>query len=864
MDKQEKDNNMHICAGLLAHVDAGKTTLSEAMLYRSGSIRNLGRVDHQNAFLDYDELERNRGITIYAKQAALHWKQLHMNFVDTPGHVDFSAEMERTLAILDYAILIISGSDGVQAHTETIWQLLKAHQIPTFVFVNKMDISYHSKEELLKEMNQKLDSRCIDFMQEDARLMEDVSMCDDALMEAYLTQGVLEKDVIKTAIAQRKVFPCYFGSALKLDGIDAFLDGLKTWIKPKQYGDTFGARIYKISHDEQGNRLAHVKVSGGVLKAKMKISDTEKVDQLRRYSGNRFEVIQEALPGEICVIKGIRQLQAGDGLGFEEHHTEVESVAAMNYRMVLPANTDAFATMRKLIPLMEEDPQLHITYSEMKKEIRVQLMGEVQMEILKYTIAQRLGLSVTFDEGMVNYKETIEQEVEGVGHYEPLRHYAEVHLLLEPLAPGSGIQVDSIAPLDKLDRHWQRLILNHIQEKEHLGVLSGSPITDMKITLLCGKAHLKHTEGGDFRQATYRAIRQGLMKAKSVLLEPYYRFHAEVAAMHLSRLIYDLESMKAHFSILSQDEDICILEGEAPVACMQSYQLELRSYTGGKGKLSCFLDGYRPCQQAADVISQIGYDAQRDLDNPSSSIFCMHGSGYQVSWDKVEDYMHLPLRRQSPSETSFKHENTKVDEKELQRVFESIYGKPKDKKQPKRKPGKEIPATEIKTLKILPECLLVDGYNIIYDWDELRALAKDQMDAARDRLIDKLNNYQGYRKCEVILVFDAYRVKQSAQTIRKHGNIHVVYTKTSQTADNYIEMATHKLAKEYRVRVATSDGLEQLIVIGQGAQRISAREFQKEVEEHHRISSQEYKQQPVFRHQALTALREQKDVKKDK
>lgn len=845
----------HTVLGLLAHVDAGKTTLSEAMLYRSGTLRQLGRVDHQDAFLDYDVQERNRGITIYTKQAEAVWKDLRMSFVDTPGHVDFAEEMERTLQILDYAILIISGVDGVQAHTETIWQLLKAKQIPVFIFVNKMDLAYRDKQDIQAELVRKLDPACVDFMQKEASLYEEISMCDDTLLDAYL-QEELRIDMVQAAISKRQVFPCFYGSALKLQGIEELLDALASYVENRVYPDTFGARIYKISHDEQGNRLAHVKVTGGILKARMKVSDDEKVDQLRRYSGNRFEVIQEAKAGEICIIKGLKQLQAGDGMGFEKAHQESEVMAAMNYRMVLPEGIDAFAMMRKLSPLMEEDPQLHITYSERKKEIRVQLLGEVQMEILKYSIAQRFGVDVTFDEGMVNYKETILQEVEGVGHYEPLRHYAEVHLLLEPLPCGSGIQVDTIASLDKLDRHWQRLILSHMQEKEHIGVLSGSPITDIKITLLSGKAHEKHTEGGDFRQATYRAIRHGLMKAQSVLLEPYYRFTLHLPTENLSKAIYDLENRQASFTVVSQTLETCCIKGTAPVAQMQSYAMEVRSYTRGKGKLTCAIEGYHPCTHADDIIAQIGYDAQRDLEHPASSIFCVHGSGYQVRWEQVEAYMHLPLYTQKTTETTLQHESQKVDEAELQRVFESIYGKPKQHKRKVSTPAKEVTETTINSVEILPECILVDGYNMIFSWDELKVLTKDHMDTARQRLIDKLNSYQGYRNCELILVFDAYRQKQSSGTIQKQGNIHVVYTKTSQTADSYIEMATHRLAKEYRVRVASSDGMEQLIVIGQGAARISAREFLNEIEEQHTRTMKEHAQhKPVFRHQALADLR---------
>ncbi len=846
----------HAVTGLLAHVDAGKTTLSEAMLYTSGTLRHMGRVDHQDAFLDYDDQERNRGITIYSKQANLEWKDIHLDFVDTPGHVDFSSEMERTLQILDYAILIISGVDGVQAHTETIWNLLKAYEIPVFIFVNKMDISYDSADAILSKLKKQLHSNCISFMYEDEAFYEEISMSEDALLEKYLQQETITKEEIASAIERRFIFPVYFGSALKLDGVEKLLDGLSTYMVEKEYPSEFGAKIYKVTYDEQGNRLAHTKVTGGKLQAKMKLSETEKVDQIRVYEGNKFEVVQEAKAGDLCVIKGLKELQAGDGLGFEEGKNIAYASPVMNYHMVLPSEIDAFAMMRKLKPFMEEDPQLHISYHEIENEIRVQIMGEVQMEILKHKILQKLGVSVSFDEGRVNYKETILDSVEGVGHFEPLRHYAEVHLLLEPLPQGSGIQVDSDLSMDVLDRHWQRLILSHIKEKEHIGVLTGSPITDIKITLISGKAHAKHTDAGDFRQATYRAIRQGLRKAQSILLEPYYQFQLTVPTNYMSRAIYDLENMNASFKIADQQEQLTIIKGEAAVAKMQSYPITLRSYTQGKGKLQCSVDGYRSCDDMEEVILKMHYDPDRDLRNSCDSVFCEHGSGFNVPWDMVEEYMHIPLRNQPIKVQSVKRVSNKVDDHELKRVFESIYGKPKVKKQTTVKKRPEVAPTTVNSVKILQECILVDGYNMIFGWNKLKELAKDHMDAAKHQLIDVLNNYQGYRKCEIILVFDAYKRKQHDTTVTKEGNIHVVYTKTSQTADSYIEMATHKLAKDYRVRVATSDGLEQLIVIGQGAVRVSAQEFEKEIMACHAMEIKEYeKSQPVFRNQALEDIR---------
>ena len=850
-------NLKHIVIGILAHVDAGKTTLSEAMMYTSGAIRSFGRVDHKDAYLDYDAQERERGITIYSKEAELTWHDLTMSFVDTPGHVDFTSEMERTLPILDYAIIIVSALDGVQAHTKTIWNMLKAYHIPVFVFVNKMDITYSTREELIHNMQRELDAHCIDFEQEQDQLLEEVSMCDDALLDAYFNNGTIRDEELSQAIAQRRVFPCFFGSALKLDGIKRLLDGLEMYVTQPLYPSEFGAKVYKISHDEQNNRLTHVKVTGGVLKAKMKLSESEKVDQLRSYSGHKFEIIQEAQAGELCVIKGLKEIQVKDGLGFEEVDHHQESEAVMNYHLVLPKGSDAFVVMRDLKPLMDEDPTLHITYREDKKEIRVQIMGEVQMEILKEAIMNRLGIEVGFDEGMVNYKETILHPVEGVGHYEPLRHYSEVHILLEPLPAGSGIVIASEVGNDCLDRHWQRLIATHMAEKEHVGVLGGYPLTDVKMTLVSGKAHLKHTDGGDFRQATYRAIRQGLMKCECQLLEPYYDFRLEVPVAQISKAIFDLEAMHASFEIEQQEQEYAIIKGAASVDQMRAYPLQVRSYTKGKGKLLCRLDGYRPVCNQEDLLMQMTYDPLRDVKNPCSSVFCIHGSGVIVPWDEVENYMHLPSYFQQRASHTMQHRPTKVDDEELKRVFESIYGKPKEKKKVKKIEPMKPSIINQKEVKILPECLLVDGYNMIYAWSSLKELARDHIDAARDRLIDALNNYQGYHKCEVIVVFDAYKRKQQGVTITKQGNVHVVFTKTSQTADSYIEMSTHKLAKDYRIKVATSDGLEQLIVIGQGASRISAREFEQEVMKNHNMSIAEYhKNQPAFRHQALAQIRD--------
>lgn len=851
----------HIVIGTLAHVDAGKTTLSESMLFTSGSIRQMGRVDHKDAFLDYNAQERNRGITIFSKQAVLTWKDVKMTFMDTPGHVDFSTEMERVLQVLDYAVVVISALDGVQTHTKTIWKLLKHYQIPTFLFINKMDIAHHTKEELLVDMQTNLDERCIDFCDTSAGFYENVSLCDDALLEVYMEEGSLSKEVLAHHVRNRHVFPCFFGSALKMKGIETLLDGLTMYTETKQYPEEFGARIYKITRDEQGNRLTHMKIIGGSLKAKTKVNEHEKVDQIRQYSGLKYQVVQEVKAGEICAVKGMQYINAGTGLGIGAAQIQPVLSSYMNYRMVLPADCDAFAMMKQLTQLMDEDPQLHIRYIEATQEIRLQVMGEIQIEILTNVIKERFGIEVSFDQGSVNFKETIVSAIEGVGHFEPLRHYAEVHVLLEPLASGSGIQYASTCKEDVLNRRWQRLILAHMQEKEHLGVLTGSPITDMKITLLSGKAHLKHTEGGDFRQATYRAIRHGLKRAQSKLLEPYYEFTMHIPSAYVSKAIYDIEQMHGHFMVDEADADYTILHGDAPVRFMQNYQRSLRSYTKGQGELICSLKGYAPCIDEEALIQQSAYDSESDIENPCGSIFCAHGAGFYVPWEEVASHMHLDYvwvdpatieETTTPASSAMRKYH--VADEELARVVSRIHGVKREQRINKVK--KTEPKVIVDVVEKRPECVLVDGYNMIFSWPSLKELALENMDAAKSRFIDMMGNYQGYRNCTLILVFDAYKVKNQAGTIQQHGNIYVVYTKTSQTADSYIEMATHRMAKDYHVVVATSDFAEQMIVMGAGAQRKSAREFADEVAYLHKTKMQEYERtQPKHRNHALEDIR---------
>ena len=830
--------------GILAHVDAGKTTLSEAMLYRSGAIRSLGRVDHRDAFLDTDALERERGITIFSKQAMLPLPKCSVTLLDTPGHVDFSAEMERTLQVLDYAILVVSGTSGVQGHTHTLWQLLRRYQIPTFLFVNKMDIDGTDREALLHQLQEELSEGCVDFECEQAELFEQLALADDDAAERYLETGALAAGDIRRLIARRRVFPCWFGSALKLTGVDAFLRGIAAYTDEPKRGRDFGARVFKIARDPQGARLTFLKVTGGSLRVKTLLSGDgweEKADQLRIYSGTKYTLTETADAGTVCAVTGLSHTEPGDGLGMETAQEAPVLLPVLEYRLVPEEAISPQEAFLRLKQLAEEDPQLHPVWDARHQEIRMQLMGEVQMEILARVIAERCAMQVTFDEGSIVYKETIADTVEGVGHYEPLRHYAEVHLLMEPGEPGSGLRFDTVCSEDVLARSWQRLILTHLMEKPHLGVLTGAPITDMRITLLSGRAHLKHTEGGDFRQATYRAVRQGLKKAKSVLLEPWYAFRLELPQENTGRAMTDIQRMGGEFAPPEVAENgLFLLTGGAPVRRMRGYPREVTAYTRGRGRLHCTVSGYRPCTEQERIVQEIGYDSERDLENPAGSVFCSHGAGFEVKCDKVDSYAHLPLwstfrKADAPGQTSYRRSvaagGAPELEKELLAIFERTYGSIRRRDilptQMLRSDDKEA---LIRSLEPAEEYVLVDGYNIIHAWDELREIARDNLDAARHVLMDRLCNYQGYRNCALILVFDAYRVPQGLGAVEKYHNIHIVYTKEAETADQYIERVTYALGKRRRVRVATSDGLEQLIILGHGAQRIPAAEFHEELE----------------------------------
>ncbi len=703
-----------IIIGILAHVDAGKTTLSEGMLYLSGNIKQLGRVDHQDAFLDYNQLERQRGITIFSKQAMFDWKNTSFTLIDTPGHSDFSTEMERTLKVLDYAILVISGTDGVQSHTETIWQLLQEYHVPTFIFVNKMDLPTVSHDDIMKELQEKLSENCIDFQTEEDMLLESLAVCNEKMLDQYVENGTIDHELICEAIASRQIFPCFYGSALKLEGVEVFLNAMDEYMLVPGYPNDFGAFVYKISRDEQGNRLAHMKFNGGSLKVKTTWLEDNKVDKIRLYSGVKYTTVNEVQAGEICIVQGCKTIEAGMGLGIEESFQHVYLSSYMNYRIVLPPSCDEFKMYRQLLLLEEEDPQLHITYQEDNKEIRIQLMGEIQIEVLQKMIEDRFGVKVEFYQGNIVYKETIAEAVEGVGHYEPLRHYAEVHLLLEPGKRGSGIVVENKCRVEDLSPGFQQLIMTHILEKEHVGVLTGSPITDIKITLLGGRANVKHTEGGDFRQATYRAIRQGLKSTASVLLEPYYQFTLEIGNEYISKAMFDLEKMQARFQLDDSNTDKIQITGRAPVRLMQNYQTQVLTYTKGEGRFHCFVDGYEPCEQASEIIESIHYDSEADLENPTDSIFCAHGAGFHVPYDKVKDYMHLPFYYQQKverEETTYKKERFGSSDEELEAIFTRTYGKTK-RFMPVNKANREEEKQAAYERK--EECLLVDGYNVIH------------------------------------------------------------------------------------------------------------------------------------------------------
>ena len=838
-----------IVLGILAHVDSGKTTLSEAMLYRAGAIRKLGRVDHGDAFLDTDSLEKARGITIFSKQALLTAGNTAITLLDTPGHVDFSTETERTLQVLDYAVLVVSGTDGVQSHTETLWRLLRRYHVPTFVFVNKMDLPGMTREQLLTQLNRRLGEGFVDFGAEPAARNEALALCDEQLMEKMLDAGTLTDADIIPAVARRHVFPCWFGAALRLDGVDALLDGLDRYTRPAPALHAFGARVFKVSQDEQGTRLTWLRVTGGELKVKALLSGetdgepwAEKANQLRLYSGAKYTLTEAIGPGQVCAVTGLTHAKPGAGLGAERDSDVPVLEPVLSYQVLLPEGADVHAALGKLHRLEEEEPQLHVVWNETLGEIHVQLMGEVQLEVLRSLLAERFGLEVSFGPGGILYKETITEPMEGVGHYEPLRHYAEVHLLLEPLPRGSGMQFATDCREEVLDKNWQRLVLTHLEEKQHLGVLTGSPLTDVKITLIAGRAHLKHTEGGDFRQATYRAVRQGLMLAKSQLLEPWYAFRLEVPAENIGRAMSDIQRMEGTFDPPESGEETAVLTGFAPVSTMRSYPMEVVSYTRGRGHLSLTLDGYRPCHNAQEVIAAIGYEPEHDLDNPADSVFCAHGAGFVVPWDQVRSHMHVdsgwgkstrPEQEAAvPQRRAMAYRATLEEDAELLKIFERTYGPIKRDPLAAFRPvqKRERPDFAAEQWEIAPEYLLVDGYNIIFAWDELNALSKESLDAARHKLMDILCNYQGFQKCVLILVFDAYRVPGSPGSIEQYHNIHVVYTKEAETADMFIERVTHEIGRNRRVRVATSDGMEQIIILGHGALRVSARMFHEEVQ----------------------------------
>ena len=846
----------NIVMGILAHVDAGKTTLSEGMLYLSGTVRKLGRVDHKDAFLDTYSLERDRGITIFSKQAVFSLGNRRINLLDTPGHVDFSAEMERTLQVLDYAVLVISGADGVQGHTETLWKLLKLYEIPTFIFINKMDQPGTDRESLLTELKERLDEGCIVFGKgKNVESLEEIAMTDEAVLDYFMEHETVRNEDICRLIRERKIFPCYFGSALKLDGVQELLAGFEEYMKPFDGKKEFGARVFKISRDDKGERLTFLKVTGGKLVVKMPINKEEKINQIRIYSGAKYEAVNEVEAGGVCAVTGLSSSYIGQGLGVEKGTAAPFLEPVLTYQMILPEGADTTKVLRELKQLEEEEPLLNIVWNPALEEIHVQLMGEVQTEILKTMIAERFHLDVEFGTGKIVYKETIKSPVVGVGHYEPLRHYAEVHLKMEPLEAGSGLVFDTDCSEDVLDRNWQRLILTHLQEREHPGVLTGAPITDMKITIVAGRVHLKHTEGGDFRQATYRAVRQGLKSAESVLLEPWYSFVLEVPSEQVGRAMSDIGQMNGSFEgpEAEDKQGMVRLTGTAPASEMRDYQREVWAYTKGRGRITLTLKGYEPCHNAEEVIEEIGYDSERDVDNPTGSVFCVHGAGFLVKWDEVPEYMHIKedflaekpgieqdevmaVQMGNHCNYSGGYSFSYDDDPELLTIMEREFGSKQKERERYSSYRKQTVSTPVRHTTVIKEnepkkeYLLVDGYNIIFAWEELNELAKASIDAARNKLMDILSNYQGFIGCTLILVFDAYKVKGNQGEVQKYHNIYVVYTKEAETADQYIEKTTHEIGRKYKVTVATSDALEQVIVMGQGAYRISARDFYEEVE----------------------------------
>ncbi|MEA4964264.1 MAG: translation factor GTPase family protein [Oscillospiraceae bacterium] len=825
-----------ITIGVLAHVDAGKTTLSEGLLYRAGAIRTLGRVDHRDAFLDTEALERARGITIFSKQALLTAGNTRITLLDTPGHVDFSAEMERTLQVLDYALLVVSGTDGVQAHTETLWQLLRRYRIPTFLFVTKLDLPGPGREAILQELRSRLSEDCADAML--PSFHEEAALRDEALLGRFLERGALADSELSELIRSRRLFPCYFGSGLKLDGIDALLEGLDRLTVPPDCGPTFGAKVYKILRDSQGNRMTCLKLTGGSLSVRTQISYqtddgaplSEKVTSLRLYSGARFESVQEAEAGTVCAVLGLTGTYPGQGLGEETSSAAPVLTPVMTYGLTPPDGCDPRELLQKLRELEEEDPLLHLVWDPRLREIQLHLMGEIQIEVLRSLILSRFDADVRITDGRILYKETIAAPVEGVGHFEPLRHYAEAHLLLEPLPLGAGLQFGSCCGEDVLDRNWQRLILTHLQERQHLGVLTGSPITDMKLTLVSGRAHLKHTEGGDFRQATYRAVRQGLMQAKSILLEPVFSFRLEVPQAQIGRAIQDLRARQSAMSAPESVGDSAVLEGVAPVATLRGYQRELTAYTGGRGRLACRVSGYAPCHNQEEVVAACQYDPESDLEHTPDSVFCAHGAGFSVKWNQVPQYMHLESclrQRRTDAPPRVRTQNLNLEEKELQAILEREFG-------PIRRAQYRSPAPRqtAKPSAYTPRksVLIVDGYNAVFAWDGLRALAAYDLDAARTALMDILCNYRAFVGCDLILVFDAYRVRDGRGEKFDHRGVQVVFTKENETGDQYIERLSHEIGKNDAVKVVTSDGLIQLSALRAGVLRMSISEFQEDVE----------------------------------
>ena len=858
--------------GILAHVDAGKTTLSESLLYLSGKIGRLGRVDNKDAYLDTYELERARGITIFSKQAMFEIGGTQITLLDTPGHVDFSAEMERTLQVLDYAILVISGADGVQGHTQTLWRLLHTYRIPVFLFINKMDQNGTDKDKLMKQLKKQLDDGCIEFGQvQTDNFFDQLAMCEEIMMETFLETGHIETSQIKRAVTERKVFPCFFGSALKLEGVEQFMQGIVKYAMIPSYPDEFGAKLFKIARDEQGNRLTYMKLTGGRLKVKDVLTNNiwkEKVNQIRIYSGQKFEAVNEVEAGSVVAVTGLGQTRPGEGLGIEEASDTPVLEPVLSYQIILPEGCDPRVMLPKLHQIEEEEPELHIVWDEQLQEIQAQIMGEVQIEILQSLIQSRFGVEVAFDAGRIVYKETIAKVVEGVGHFEPLRHYAEVHLLLTPGEPGSGLQFGAECSEDSLSKSWQRLILSHLEEKSHKGVLTGSAITDLKITLVSGRVHNKHTVGGDFREATYRAVRQGLKEAESILLEPYYAFQLELPGKMVGRAMTDIEKMHGTCELAQTNDEMAILVGSAPVVTMRNYQKEVVAYSKGLGRLFSSLKGYEPCHNGSEVIESIGYFPERDLENPTGSVFCAHGVGFLVDWDAVKDYMHVESYLQkkddlpgetAPNQASYTEERW-ISLEEIDQIINNTFYANQGKKPAwkKRKTARDSyyePVTYVREKESKEEYLLVDGYNIIHAWPELKELVDDNMEVARMKLLDTLSNYQGIRRCQIIAVFDAYRVQGHFEEVIDYHNIHMVYTREAQTADQYIEKFAHDNQKKYSITVATSDGLQQLIIRGTGCALLSARELKVEIDGAKERLKQDYQEiQGLDRNYLLDAL----------